>query len=196
MKIRKWKFTIIELLVVVAIIGVLMGMLLPAVTAVRQNARKTKAKSEINGIITAIKQYESTYGYFPVNGACNPTTLANYRTLMEYLTNYPGPGTSTAAASFVANPRAVRFLDAPSTYGYNKGSRTDNSDSDARATENGDYADPWGSFYQIYVDTDYDGVVNTDIDTGLNGTVFVYSLGPDKKKGTTATNKDNIYCWK
>jgi len=194
MKIRKRKFTIIELLVVIAIIGVLMGMLLPAVSAVRQNARKTKAKAEINGIISAIKQYEQTYGYFPFNSS--PTTLANYRMLMEYLTNYPGPGNSASATTFVANPRAQRFLDAPSTYGYGKGTIDTPTGASAWATERGDYADPWGSFYQVYIDTDYNGVVDTDIDTGLNGTVFVYSLGPDIKKGTTTTNKDNIYSWK
>ena len=87
MKIRKRKFTIIELLVVVAIIGVLMGMLLPAVSAVRQNARKTKAKAEMNGIISAIKLYEQTYGYFPVDSTYDPTNRTNYRGLMERLTN-------------------------------------------------------------------------------------------------------------
>lgn len=208
MKIRKRKFTIIELLVVIAIIGVLMGMLLPAVSAVRQNARKTKAKAEINGIISAIKQYEQTYGYFPVDSADNPTTLESsnakdYRSLMERLTNYPGPGTSTAASTFIANARGMRFLDAPSNYGYNKGTIDTPTGATAWATERGDYADPWGSFYQIYVDTDYDGVVtlfSSGTDKDKNGAVFAYSLGPDKKHSTTSEsatdNKDNICSWK
>lgn len=209
MKTRKRKFTIIELLVVIAIIGVLMGMLLPAVSAVRQNARKTRAKSEISGIIAAIKQYEQTYGYFPVDSNYTATDLGEYRTLMEILTCYDGPDTGTTIVGTTGNSRNVRFLDAPSNYGTSTDELSNSITNLPSRAVKGDYTDPWGNYYQIYVDTNYNGVFNNADDgcgsntsiENKNGSVFVYSVGPDQKdtpgSGETSTyNKDNICSWK
>lgn len=58
-------FTLVELLVVIAIIGILISMLVPAVSVVRETARRTKCASNLKQIVTAMVNYEAQKGVFP-----------------------------------------------------------------------------------------------------------------------------------
>ncbi len=59
-------FTVVELLGVVAIIGVLVGLLLPAVQAAREHARRTSCQNNLLNVALAIRQYQSAHGHYPV----------------------------------------------------------------------------------------------------------------------------------
>jgi prepilin-type N-terminal cleavage/methylation domain-containing protein/prepilin-type processing-associated H-X9-DG protein len=61
-------FTLVELLVVIAIIGTLVALLLPAVQAARESARRVQCASNIRQLALAVLNYESAQGALPSSG--------------------------------------------------------------------------------------------------------------------------------
>jgi prepilin-type N-terminal cleavage/methylation domain-containing protein len=64
--------TLLELMVVMAIIGLLLALTLPAVQSVRGAARKTTCQNHLRQLALAIDQFESNQGRYPVNYLFGP----------------------------------------------------------------------------------------------------------------------------
>ncbi|MCG8586698.1 MAG: DUF1559 domain-containing protein [Pirellulales bacterium] len=58
-------FTLVELLVVMAIIGILVSMLLPALSAVREAGRRTKCRNNMKQLALAMQAYHEANGHLP-----------------------------------------------------------------------------------------------------------------------------------
>ncbi|MCG8653652.1 MAG: DUF1559 domain-containing protein [Pirellulales bacterium] len=58
-------FTLVELLVVITIISILMGLLIPAVNAARETARRSQCSVNVKNLALAALQYEQTKGGLP-----------------------------------------------------------------------------------------------------------------------------------
>ena len=175
---KRRHFTLIEMLVVVAVIAILIGILIPTIGTVMQKVKQSQTKAVINSLRLAIKQYESTYGILPFTGANadksilyepgSPTNL-EYEKLLSTL-----EGNDTAQ-----NPRGIKFLDL----------------SDA------DYDDAWDEELNVVLDLDYDSSIDSALIRGsgtLNTEIVIWSAGPDGDDNDDdghVDNDDNVNSW-
>jgi prepilin-type N-terminal cleavage/methylation domain-containing protein len=58
-------FTLVELLVVMAVIGILVGLFLPAIQSAREAARRMQCANNLVQLILAVNSYEMAHGVYP-----------------------------------------------------------------------------------------------------------------------------------
>ena len=74
-------FTLVEMLVVIAIIGILVGLTLPAIRNAIETARTGAVRAEITALVSAIDQYNQTHGDYPPDFTSNAVVTRHYNKL-------------------------------------------------------------------------------------------------------------------
>jgi general secretion pathway protein G len=64
-KLNDQGFTLIEIMVVIVILGILAGLIVPRIMGRPEEARRMKARVQIESIETALKLYKLDNGYYP-----------------------------------------------------------------------------------------------------------------------------------
>lgn len=64
-------FTLLELLSVIAVIGIMAALLVPSINAARVSANKAKTRVQFNQWAAAIEGFRSEYGYYPALHSSN-----------------------------------------------------------------------------------------------------------------------------
>ncbi len=102
-------FTLIELMVVIAVIAILIALLLPAVQQAREAARRADCKNRLKQLGLAIFNYESSLNCFP------PTALINRHPSGGNWTSYVGP--HTRILPYIEHNTLYNALNIDTTFG-------------------------------------------------------------------------------
>ena len=145
-------FTLIEMLAVIAIIGILAGLILPMVGRSREKARETQAAAGANSIAIALKNFKMSYQKFPgititessgvytpvgggdkkFNSLSETDNDDKYDKIIVALTGVL-PGGNSYANFATLNKKKTSFLELPAEY----------------MKDHGFFANPWGRRYYI-----------------------------------------------
>jgi prepilin-type N-terminal cleavage/methylation domain-containing protein len=187
---RNRAFTLLELMVVIAIVVVLAGLLFPAVQSVLERAKKVQAKNDLTQIVTAVNAYYTEYGKYPI--VTDDTPPSNTSDLLYTLRAVA----SGANASNATNPRQVAFLNLPDA--------KDSAKPRSGVGGDGQYYDPWGQTYKVAIDGTYDNQIANPYGNNngagsdpLRQGVIAWSLGKDTTLGNSGnfTNSDDVISW-
>jgi prepilin-type N-terminal cleavage/methylation domain-containing protein len=194
-------FTMIDLLVVIAIIGILMGLAIPSLFGVYERARKTQAKNDLTQIITAVNAFYTDYGKYPIAapgadvtfGAggtnTNDVLFNELRACTTGQPSCPNPASLNTRQIVYISPRVFGTTPARSGIG-----------------SNGWYYDPWGTPYAVAIDGNYNNNITTNPYTSGAGVspipqgVIGWSWGKDQTLGSTNnvgvfTGSDDVISW-
>jgi prepilin-type N-terminal cleavage/methylation domain-containing protein len=84
---RRAGFTLIELLTVIAIIGILAGVLFPAIGGIRKKARQSTAQTAFSQWAAGITRYKQVYGFYPNIGSSYNSSTDSLHQLEDPATN-------------------------------------------------------------------------------------------------------------
>jgi prepilin-type N-terminal cleavage/methylation domain-containing protein len=100
-------FTLIEVLIVIAIIGVLMGLGIVGISAASKTIRANAIATEIQALSTAIEAYKSKYQSYPPDGSSLAAFSAHFNSVFPNM----APSEFTALASVANSNSPVGIMD-------------------------------------------------------------------------------------
>ncbi len=211
MKIEKIKkaFTLVELLIVVAIIGILAGMLMPALSLVKNNVAKGQTETFLNALSNGLEIYNKEYGYFPnfltQRDRINLANASYSEDLVKTLTGRTPEGDKlTNADKKDFNRNSIEFL-----------SFSDKNLVQRNGSTKWNLVDSFGN-PNIYISVDSDrngkikrgfpstadGLTSSEFEekvpnrnVGVSATVIAFTLKKDSEKADADYNSENVFSW-
>ena len=113
-------FTLMELLVVVAIIGILAALLFPAGAAIKKQATIKKARVELQKLVLAINAYKTKFGYYPPDHPLNPAGIDLLQNSLYF--ELSGVTNDAASSSYQTLDGAARIPTANVQAAFGQGS--------------------------------------------------------------------------
>lgn len=152
---RSAGFTIIELLTVMAVIGILSAILIPTVASVRRSANKAKTKVQFSQWAAAIEAFRNEYGYYPQfsnNKVNDGATSTGDHLFHDILAGRRRDGSAIGTTASAQNRKRIAF------YSFSEGDFTPSDSTTPNliqdAFENTDIA--------VIVDRDLDGMITSN----------------------------------
>lgn len=192
---KKHDFTLVELLMAIGIIVILAAISIPTALSAIKKAETAKAQAEMTALVTALKNYESTYGFLPfhfkkssntspaTDGEVQPGDYTDFIKVLQ--------GENLEIKGKKMNPRKLAFLE-------------------IQGNTKGEYEDPWGNDYTVIIDGDGDGKIIQELDDwkyyqlkvekdsdnkyALYQSILIISKGPDGEMGDDKASlaRDNV----
>lgn len=192
---KRHDFTLVELLMAIGIIVILAAISIPTALSAIKKAETAKAQAEMTALVTALKNYESTYGFLPfhfkkssntspaTDGEVQPGDYTDFIRVLQ--------GENLEIKGKKMNPRKLAFLE-------------------IQGNTNGEYEDPWGNDYTVIIDGDGDGKIIQELDDwkyyqlkvekdsdnkyALYQSILIISKGPDGEMGDDKASlaRDNV----
>lgn len=192
---KRHDFTLVELLMAIGIIVILAAISIPTALSAIKKAETAKAQAEMTALVTALKNYESTYGFLPfhfkkssntspaTDGEVQPGDYSDFIKVLQ--------GENLEIKGKKMNPRKLAFLE-------------------IQGNTKGEYEDPWGNDYTVIIDGDGDGKIIQELDDwkyyqlkvekdsdnkyALYQSILIISKGPDGEMGDDKASlaRDNV----
>ena len=196
------RFTLVEMLTVIAIISILAGLVIPVVIIAQERGRETQAKSDIAGLVSALKQLDADYGKMLKKTGASTWQIGGKSVTMKSSDVLKNNGSvdsnvsnSLAQIDGDAYDALIAELSAPKNgkagfspsvnsrkkiYLEPKKGFDPVSDYDSAANTPFLWRDPWGNPYFIYVKaTNDDFIALPGTNKNIASKIAVYSWGPN-----------------
>lgn len=191
-------FTLVEILVVIAIIVTLMAIAVPVTRGAMLKAQKTKAKQHLTEAVQGVGLYYNAYNILPADSSTPPSEDAEMKTDSDIMSVLAGFNIDDM------NKKEQNFVNVQEAKGSSSSSAVGGMWRDKNGAELYDvWRKPPGGerAYILLLDYDYDQKLDDPFRSGrvVAQQVVGWSTGRDGKvrRGTVGgdENEDNVYSW-
>ena len=176
-------FTLVEMLVVIAIIAILASILIPVIARSKTKAKVATARVQMAELNIAIKSYKSDYERYPMPKGINPLLNGDVSFHIEFGDPYENDGVIGILTNrdHARNQKKNKYLDIKSS-GETRANEVPGLSTD------GFYIDPFGNEYVITMDRNRDGFCFDNV-YGQGAVSSGVNIGLEAKSWNASTEK-------